>query len=163
DLLSRGANRVTLNDAEKRTQDLTRLNVRPGGAPEPEALAIDEPVLGGPYAPEIDQQTQQQTQPPPRDTKPAPAPAPTPKPNPPPPARDKSSPSGGTAAISGVVLLDDASQTPLRHARVTLRGVDSRAERTVTTDDMGRFAFTEVVSDNYSLTVNKAAYVSVFY
>ena len=44
DQLSRGATRVTLNDAEKRTQDLTRLNARPGGAPALEPAVIDEPA-----------------------------------------------------------------------------------------------------------------------
>jgi hypothetical protein len=157
DQLSRGATRVTLNDAEKRTQDLTRLNVRPGGPPAPEPFSIDEP-LGGPYVPEVDQQAQQ-TQGPPRDTKPAPTPAPKPVT----PARDSVEPGSGTAAISGVVLLDDASQTPLRHTRVTLRGVDSRAERAVTTDEMGRFTITGLAAGNYSLSATKAAYVSVFY
>ena len=160
DQLSRGATRVTLNDAEKRTQDLTRLNARPGGGPHPSPAAIDEPALGGPYVPEIDQLTQQtQTQAPPRDTKPAPTP--TPKPGT--PARDTPDPGAGTASVSGVVVLDDATQSPLRRTRVTLRGVDTRAERTVTTDDMGRFAFAGIAAGNYSLVAAKAAYVQAFY
>jgi protocatechuate 3,4-dioxygenase beta subunit len=160
DQLSRGAARVTLNDAEKRTQDLTRLNARPGGSPAAEPAVIDEPAPGGPYVPEIDQLTQQtQTQAPPRDTKPAP----TPTPKPATPARDTPDPGTGTASVSGVVVLEDATQSPLRRTRVTLRGVDTRAERTVTTDDMGRFAFAGIPAGNYSLVAAKAAYVQAFY
>jgi hypothetical protein len=152
DQLSRGASRVTLNDAEKRTQDLTRLNARSGGAPPPE-LAIDEPALGGRSVRRSISTQQTQTQARRRATR---NPRRRRRPSPRHPRATRRIPARGTASVSGVVVLDDATQSPLRRTRVTLRGVDTRAERTVTTDDMGRFAFAGLPAGNYSLVAAKA-------
>ncbi len=172
--LSRVASRVTLNDAEKRSQDLTRVATRPGQAPVPEPdVAAERPFdaadaaasISGPYVPEgadadqLPPPVQQQN--PPRDPKRVPPPA-----TPPPqstPARDAVLPASGSGSVSGVVLLDDASQQPVRRARVTLRNVEGRGERTVTTDDSGRYAFASVPDGTYNLTAGKPAYVAAFY
>lgn len=165
--LSRVASHVTLGDGEKRTQDLARQQSKPGGAPAPVPSVEFGVVSGpGPFVPDDDaEQTppnrQTQTQNPPRDpNKPAPAPTPTPQAA---PARDNTLPATGTGVVSGVVMLDDGSQQPVRHARVTLRSVDARGERTITTDDGGRFAFASLPQGAYSLSAAKAAYVNAFY
>jgi hypothetical protein len=169
DQLTRAAARVTLSDGDKRAQDLTRQTVRPAGgleaAPvkparglEPIASGPDTPPIGGPHvADEVQQQTQQ-TQGPPRDARPTPTPTPTAQ-----PPRDVPLPTTGTSVVSGAVLLDDGSQQPVRHARVTLRSTETRAERTSTTDDMGRFTIAAVPAGHYTVLAQKPAYVTVYY
>ncbi len=165
DQLSRVASHVTLGDGEKRTQDLARQASKPGGAPEAvPTIEFGVASGSGPFVADDDaEQTppnrQTQTQNPPRDPN-KPAPAPTPQAA---PARDNSLPSTGTGVVSGVVMLDDGSQQPVRHARVTLRSVDARGERTITTDDGGRFAFANLPQGAYNLSAAKAAYVTAFY
>jgi protocatechuate 3,4-dioxygenase beta subunit len=165
--LSRVASHVTLGDGEKRTQDLARQNSKPGGTPEPVPSVEFGATSGpGPFVADDDaEQTppnhQTQTQNPPRDpNKPPPTPSPAPQPA---PVRDNSLPSTGTGVVSGVVMLDDGSQQPVRHARVTLRSVDARGERTITTDDGGRFAFANLPQGAYNLSAAKSAYVNAFY
>lgn len=66
----------------------------------------------------------------------------------------------GTATVSGVVVLDGASGTPVRRARVALRGADQRVERAVMTDDEGRFVLQGVTAGRYSLSASKPAHVT---
>jgi protocatechuate 3,4-dioxygenase beta subunit len=165
DQLSRVASHVTLGDGEKRTQNLARQSSKPGGSPEPDPAVAFEAASGpGPYVADSDvEQTPppKPTQNPPRDpNKPPPAPTPAPQGA---PARDNSLPANGIGTVSGVVLLDDGSQQPVRHARVTLRSLDGRGERTITTDDTGRFAFANLPAGAYNLSAAKAAYVTAFY
>lgn len=143
DLLSRSAAHLTLNDGEKRTLDLTRLAVRPGlepsVAPGPSSQRSRVFSGPGPFVPddELDQAGQ---------------------------VRDAvSAPVVGTGVVSGVVLLDDPSQSPIRHARVTLHPLEGKGDRLITTDDSGRFAFVGVAAGVYSLAAAKPAYVTVFY
>lgn len=56
------------------------------------------------------------------------------------------------ASASGVVLSDDATPLPLRHARVELTGVGTQ---TVITGDDGTFAFSGVNPGRYELSVSK--------
>ena len=162
DQLSRVASRVTLGDGEKRTQDLTRQTARPGQAPAPAFVFDESPSGPGPYVDDDVQvlpPTGPRPQTPPRDPRTAPvAPA-----SPAAPPRDTTIPSTGTAVVSGIVVLDDGSEQPVRHARVTIRATDTRAERTITTDETGRFAFTALPPATYNLSASKTAYVSAFY
>ncbi len=70
---------------------------------------------------------------------------------------------GGTAAISGTVMLDDASPRPVRRARVTLNSFDRTIGRTVITDDSGTFAFRGLPAGRYSLAATKEAHATVQY
>ncbi|MFI5177602.1 MAG: carboxypeptidase regulatory-like domain-containing protein [Vicinamibacterales bacterium] len=160
--LTRAATRVQIGDADKHTQDLTRQNVRPIGGLEPVPVPSepDTPVIGGPHvADDAAPQQTQQTQGPPRDVRPTPTPSPAAQP----PVRDIPLATTGTSVVSGVVLLDDGSQQPVRHARVTLRSTETRAERTATTDDAGRFAMQSIPAGHYTVLAQKAAYVTVYY
>ncbi|HUL73456.1 MAG TPA: carboxypeptidase-like regulatory domain-containing protein [Vicinamibacterales bacterium] len=162
DQLTRAATRVQLGDGDKRTQDLTRQNVRPAGGfdPTPAPSEPDTPSLGGPYVDEAAAPRQmQQVQVPPRDARPTPTPSPAAQP----PARDIPLATTGTSVVSGTVLLDDGSEQPVRHARVTLRSTETRAERTTTTDDTGRFAITAVPAGHYTVLAQKPAFVAVYY
>jgi hypothetical protein len=163
DTLSRVATRLTLNTAEKRTQDLVIQNVRPSGGLEgdggPEgdggrtceasSVPLVDPV------PLLDADDAQQ--PPQRDVRPPQTPTQT-------PARDAAADQAtGTGVISGVALLDDGSQTPVRRARVTLRSGEGRAERTAATDDSGRFTIGSLAAGHYTLLVAKPAYLTAYY
>ena len=83
----------------------------------------------------------QAPQPPRRD---APAAAPTPV---------------GTAVVSGIVTTDAEKPVPLRRARVTLANLEIRYNRTIVTDDSGRFAFRNVPAGRFALSAMKDAYV----
>ena len=71
-------------------------------------------------------------------------------------ARDTPIPRAGTGArISGVVIGDDGSRRPVRHALVTLSGLSS--DEIVTGDD-GAFAFADLPAGRYGLAVSKPGY-----
>jgi protocatechuate 3,4-dioxygenase beta subunit len=143
DQLSRAGAHLTINDGEKRTQDLTRLNVRPGldPAPAPRPLLVARPAFSGPGPFVRDEDSDQSAQ-----------------------IRDAVNvPVSGSGIVSGLVLLDDPSQAPIRHARVTLHPMEGKGDRLATTDDSGRFAFAGVPAGVYSLAAGKPAYVTVFY
>ena len=72
----------------------------------------------------------------------------------------------GTALLGGVVTSQDDSARPLRRALVTLSGSASRVTLRlarggvqVTTDDSGRFAFSDLPAGRYTITAEKPAYV----
>jgi protocatechuate 3,4-dioxygenase beta subunit len=70
---------------------------------------------------------------------------------------------GGTAAISGTIMTDDAAPRPVRHATVTLNSLDRVIGRTAISDDEGRFAFANLPQGRYSLTAQKLGWVSGAY
>ncbi|HYN07064.1 MAG TPA: carboxypeptidase-like regulatory domain-containing protein [Vicinamibacterales bacterium] len=181
--MSREATRVTIVEGDKRTQDLERRNIRPvegrdlaavviagpgqpsprlrrsaqpprvsfsarfGGPPKLHAkVAVASAEAEGPAYTEPQSTQQQQTRDP-RAT----------------PARDRAADPAGTGAIAGVVLQDDASNTPMRRARVTLRRSEGTAERATMTDDSGRFSFAALPEGRYTLLAGKAAYLTVYH
>ena len=81
---------------------------------------------------------------------------------PPQPRRDAPAagpPPVGTAVVSGIVTTDAEKPVPLRRARVTLSNLEIRYNRTIVTDDSGRFAFRNVPAGRFALNAMKDAYV----
>jgi hypothetical protein len=68
----------------------------------------------------------------------------------------------GSGSISGVVLLDDPTPRPVRHARVSVGGGVGQA-RTVLTDADGRFTVDMLPAGRYSISATKAAYLTAFH
>lgn len=66
----------------------------------------------------------------------------------------------GTGVISGLVV--DAENKPMRLVAVRIEG-DPRANRTVMTDDAGRFAFAKVPAGEFFVRAKKPAYPEVSY
>lgn len=78
-------------------------------------------------------------------------------------ARDAAAtPQVGTGLILGQVVTSDTG-TPVRRARVSLSGADLRGARTATTDDEGRFVFTQLPAGRYTMSAVKNGYVSIAY
>ena len=69
----------------------------------------------------------------------------------------------GTAVVSGIVTTDAEKPVPLRRARVTLANLEIRYNRTIVTDDSGRFAFRNVPAGRFALSAMKDAYVGAAY
>ncbi|MGE5836431.1 MAG: carboxypeptidase regulatory-like domain-containing protein [Acidobacteriota bacterium] len=69
----------------------------------------------------------------------------------------------GSAVITGTLVTDDASARPIRRAIVNLSGSDFLRTRITVTDDAGRFTFTSLPAANYSVSANKAGYVTTYY
>ncbi|MGE5833555.1 MAG: carboxypeptidase regulatory-like domain-containing protein [Acidobacteriota bacterium] len=160
--MSREANRASISEGEKRVQDLERRNTRPPGggqdlatdvgrglspgAEGDDAEPMDVDTVAGSKDPAY---TEQQTTRDPRAT---------------PQTRDRTAePTTGTGVISGVVVQDDGTNSPMRRARVTLRRAESTAERAVMTDDSGRFSISGLPEGRYTLLAGKAAYLTAYY
>ena len=73
------------------------------------------------------------------------------------PARDQQAlqPPSGTGGIAGVVREPDG--TPVRRAKVSVSG-DMRLERSVLSDDDGRFSFSELPSGRFTVTAETPGY-----
>lgn len=72
-------------------------------------------------------------------------------------------PMTGTAVISGVVTTGEpASPVPLRRAIVTLTGTGIIGPRKVATDDQGRFAIDGLAAGRFTLTAEKAGYLTTY-
>lgn len=69
----------------------------------------------------------------------------------------------GTGTITGVVMSDDGSSTPMRRVRVALESGLIEMPRGVVTDDQGRFTFAALPAGNYTLTATKPAHVPAIY
>ena len=80
--------------------------------------------------------------------------------NPPPRDAAGEKPPPGTGAISGVVTIAGADETPARSARVTLSGPVSQ---TTTTDERGRFLFRALPPGRYTVRARKPAYLTAAY
>lgn len=70
-------------------------------------------------------------------------------------------PPTGTAQVSGTVVSLDATPVPVRRAIVTLR--DGLVSRSAISDDRGQFVFRALPAGRYSLTAQKAAWVTATY
>jgi hypothetical protein len=68
----------------------------------------------------------------------------------------------GTGVVAGT-LVNATSGKPVRRGRVSLSGTEPRYGRSVTTDDQGRFSFTEVPAGLFDLTGGKPGYLDVTY
>lgn len=66
----------------------------------------------------------------------------------------------GTGSLGGVVR--DADDHPLRHATVSISG-DMRFDRTVTTDDAGRFLFRNLSAGRFTVSAQKGGYPRMSY
>jgi hypothetical protein len=77
--------------------------------------------------------------------------------------RDVRVPVPAGASISGVVINDEERPQPVRRAIVTLTGPDLVPSRGATTDDDGRFVFTNLPAGRFTLTVTRAAFVTSAY
>ena len=79
------------------------------------------------------------------------------------PARDSTAQqTTGTGEISGVVTLEGAN-APVRRAQVTLNASVIRGQRTLITDDHGRFDFTGLPAGRYTVQATKPGYVAATY
>jgi hypothetical protein len=82
------------------------------------------------------------------------------------PARDASAvppPPTGTASVAGTLIVDNASNQPIRKARVTLKSTDGAVGLTTTSDDNGRFLFRNLPALWYVLEANKVAWLKAAY
>ncbi len=79
-------------------------------------------------------------------------------------SRDVRTVTTGTAEISGTLVTDDTTATPVRRAIVTLTGHElSRSGLIAVTDDAGQFAFTSLPAGRYSLSASKSGYLPSMY
>ena len=67
----------------------------------------------------------------------------------------------GTATVSGVVTTATDRPVPLRRARVTLLSREVNFNRTIVTDETGRFAFQRVPAAKYTLSATKEAFLEI--
>ena len=72
-------------------------------------------------------------------------------------------PASGSAALSGRVVVDDATGAAARGARVALVGADHAVSLATVCDDDGRFAFEQLPAGRYSLSAGKAGFVATAY
>jgi len=80
------------------------------------------------------------------------------------PARDGLATSvAGTASIAGTVVSDEEPQRPVRRAIVTLSGVGLVPNRSVITDDEGRFVFWNLPSGSFDLKASRASFITSAY
>jgi hypothetical protein len=77
------------------------------------------------------------------------------------PVRDNQA-AKGTAKILGRVVSADTGK-PLRRAQVQLTATDIRANKAATTDNDGKYEFTDLGAARYRLQVSKAGYVTLEY
>jgi uncharacterized protein (DUF2141 family) len=76
--------------------------------------------------------------------------------------RDAATRVRATAAITGIVVSDDAEARPVRKARVTCGGAGLRGQTTIT-DDKGRFSCSGLAPARYIVTASKDAWVTTSY
>ena len=72
-------------------------------------------------------------------------------------------PATGTAVIAGSVVSGDAERAPLRRVTLTLVRSGFGDSRVTSTDDKGKYLFTELPSGTYTLNAAKGAYVPTSY
>jgi hypothetical protein len=71
-------------------------------------------------------------------------------------------PPAGKGLIAGVLVAADSGR-PVRQARVTLGGGESRIGKSVVTDDQGRFAFEDLPAGQFTLSASKSGYLDVIH
>jgi hypothetical protein len=67
---------------------------------------------------------------------------------------------GGSASLSGVVTGTDDPPAPIRQAIVTLSGPNLGGDRSVVTDEGGRFAFDRLPAGAFTVTASKASFLA---
>jgi hypothetical protein len=65
--------------------------------------------------------------------------------------------------VSGIVVNDETPAQPVRRAVVVLAGNGLRPSRGAITDDAGRFAFSELPSGQFAITVSRASFITSVY
>jgi hypothetical protein len=83
----------------------------------------------------------------------------------PPQARDVARiPDGGTAVLTGTVVVDEPNGQPIRRAFITaMLNNDARQQYQTSTDDRGRFTIGGLPAGNVRLIAAKPAYVQTYY
>ena len=69
----------------------------------------------------------------------------------------------GNARLTGRIVSETATPTPVRRAIVSLRGTGLPAGRSAITDDAGRFAFDGLPDGRFTVTATKAAWLPASY
>lgn len=78
------------------------------------------------------------------------------------PARDQQRfTSSGTGVVRGTVVADDTTRTPLRRAQVTLSRIGAEDIRAASTDDQGKFLFSDLPAATYSLGAAKGGFIAM--
>ena len=77
-------------------------------------------------------------------------------------SRAAAPPPAGTGVIGGTLSISDTGR-PARQARVSISGGEQRTVKSVTTDDQGHFAFTDLPAGTFSLTATKPGFLDVTY
>ena len=80
-------------------------------------------------------------------------------------ARDTSRPAPptlGSGILAGALVAVDTGK-PVRQARVTLAGGDTKMSRTVITDDQGAFSFTDLPAGSFTLSASRPGYLDSVY
>ena len=75
----------------------------------------------------------------------------------PPPAQNVAKP--GTAALAGSVMTDEQTPQPVRRVAITIASTEGTVNRTVYTDENGRFSATGLPAGRYTVSANKAPYL----
>src|SRR5262245_5688198 len=78
------------------------------------------------------------------------------------PGSNQAAPDTGTAILRGRVFGVDSSQ-PLRRAQVRIFAPELRQGKVATTDQNGRYEFTELPAGRYTVEANKTGYVTSQY
>src|SRR5262245_44679564 len=68
----------------------------------------------------------------------------------------------GTGAIAGTLVAADNGR-PVRRARVTVSGGDTRINKSETTDDRGNFSFKDLPTGDFLLSAAKGGYLDAVY
>ena len=76
------------------------------------------------------------------------------------PAANPTQPPAGKGVIAGTLIAADSGR-PVRQARVTLSGGETRVSKGVTTDDQGRFSFEDLPAGAFSLSASKSGFLDV--
>ena len=69
----------------------------------------------------------------------------------------------GAGLIAGVITTDETAPQPLKRVRISLQSADSQVNKTVTTDDAGRFSLEQLPAGRYNLIAWKAGFVRTWY
>lgn len=72
-------------------------------------------------------------------------------------------PRPGTAFLSGVIVTDGPSPTPIRNAIVTINDSEKRHGDTAISDEQGRFAFTGIPAGRFTLVAQKTGHIRSTY
>src|SRR5436190_20535170 len=75
----------------------------------------------------------------------------------------RTGPATGTSSIAGTLTTSDQVAQPVRRARIVLTGADVPIDRTVYTDETGKFAIGNLPSGRYTLAATKPGFVRAAY